>query len=174
MKSLPIKNTEDIERIKNAYKEKGSYGQLLLFLLAINTGLKFTDLLNLKVSNLQNKNYINLSRGITLILSDEIKELISMVSKGKNKSDYIFTSRRKEKISRFAIYKNFKGICAELNIYNTSVESWRKTFGYHHYKKYHDLFFLQWYFGQNFAEQAMEYIDIHEQMSKRFEQGLEL
>lgn len=174
LKTLPIKNLEDIERIKEKYREKEMYLDLLLFLLTINTGLKMADIFDLKVSQVKGKKYIQIAKGITFLLTDEMNELISIVTKGKDSNDFVFARRTKDKPSRYSYYKNFKDICAELNIYNFSVDSWRRTFGYHHYQKYHDLFFLQWYFGQNIAEQALDYIDVHEPMSSRFKQGLEL
>lgn len=172
--TLPIKNLEDVERIKNKYREKGLYLDLLMFLLVINTGLKMTTLYEMKVSQIKGKKYIPIAKGITFLLSEEMIELINIVTKDKEPSDLVFTRRNKDKASRYYYYVNFKDVCAELNIYNTSVESWRRTFGYHHFQKYHDLFFLQWYFNQNTAEQAMDFIDIKEPMSARFKEGLEL
>ena len=172
IKTLPIKNVEDIERIKQKYREKELYIDLLMFLLMINTGLKMTELSELKVNQLKGKKYFTVKKGITYNLNDEISELISIVCKDKEPSDLVFARRKKEKTSRYYYYVNFKDVCAELNIYNTSVDSWRRTFGYHHYQANKDLFFLQWYFNQNTAEQTMDYIDVHEPMGARFNQGL--
>ena len=171
IKALPIKKIEDIERIKDKYREKGLYYDLLLFLLTINTGVKPTALFNLNAKQLKYKKYLTVSKGITYKLNDEISELISIVCEGKKPTDLVF-ARQINKVSRYAYYVNFKDVCAELNIYNTSIDSWRRTFGYHHFLANKDLFFLQWYFNQNTAEQAMSYIDIHEPMSAGFKEGL--
>lgn len=172
IKTLPIKSVEDIERIKQKYREKGLYIDLLLFLLVINTGLKMTTLFETKVSQVKGKKYIQVAKGITYLLTDEIIDLISIVTKEKEMTDFVFTRRNKEKASRYYYYVNFKDVAAELGLYNISVDSWRRTFGYHHYQKHKDLFFLQWYFNQNTAELAMEYIDVKEPLSARFQQGL--
>ena len=174
LKTLPIKSLEDIERIKEKYREKELYQDLLMFLLVINTGLKMASVFELKVSQLRNKKYIPIAKGITFLLTEEMNELINIVTKDKEPTDLVFARRIKERASRYYYYTNFKIVCAELNIYNTSVDSWRRTFGFHHFQKYHDLFFLQWYFNQNTAEQTMDYIDVKEPMSSRFKQGLEL
>ena len=173
IKTFPIKNVEDIERIKQKYREKELYIDLLMFLLVINTGLKMTTLFDLKVSQIKGKKYIQVAKGITYLLTDEIIELVSIVTKEKEMTDFVFTRRNKTKASRYYYYVNFKDVSAELGLYNISVDSWRRTFGYHHYEKYHNLFFLQWYFNQNTAELAMDYIDIKESMSSRFQQGLD-
>jgi integrase len=172
IKNLPIKNVEDIERIKQKYREKELYIDLLMFLLVINTGLKMTTLFDMKVSQIKGKKYIQVAKGITYLLTDEIIELVSIVTKEKEMTDFVFTRRNKTKASRYYYYVNFKDIAAELALYNISVDSWRRTFGYHHYQQYKDLFFLQWYFNQNTAELAMDYIDVHEPMSAGFKQGL--
>ena len=166
IKVLPIKKVEDIERIKDKYREKG------LYLLTINTGVKPTALFNLNVKQLKYKKYLTVSKGITYKLNDEISELISIVCEGKKPTDLVFARQIMNNVSRYGYYVNFKDVCAELNIYNASVDSWRRTFGYHHFLAHKDLFFLQWYFNQNTAEQAMNYIDIHEPMSAGFKEGL--
>lgn len=56
IKTFPIKNAEDIERIKQKYREKELYIDLLMFLLVINTGLKMTTLFDMKVSQIKGKN----------------------------------------------------------------------------------------------------------------------
>ncbi len=171
-KVLPIKKVEDIERIKQKYREKGLYYDLLLFLLTINTGVKPTALFNLNVKQLRYKTYLTVSKGITYKLNDEISKLISIVCEGKKPTDLVFARQIMNKISRYGYYVKFKDICAELNIYNCSIDSWRRTFGYHHYLAHKDLFFLQWFFNQNTAEQTLNYIDIHEPMSAGFREGL--
>lgn len=55
LKTLPINNLEDIERIKEKYREKGFYLDLLMFLLVINTGLKMTNFYEMKDSQIKGK-----------------------------------------------------------------------------------------------------------------------
>lgn len=99
-------------------------------------------------------------------------DLISIVTKDKEPTDLAFSRKNKGKTSRYYFYVNFKDVAAELGLYSISVESWRRTFGYHHYMKYKDLLFLQWYFNQNTVEQTMDFIEINEPISSRFQQGL--
>ncbi len=172
IKTSPIKSVEDIERIKQKYREKELYLDLLMFLLVINTGLKMTTLFEMKVSQVKNKKYIQVAKGITYLLSDEMIDLISIVTKDKEPTDLAFSRKNKGKTSRYYFYVNFKDVAAELGLYSISVESWRRTFGYHHYMKYKDLLFLQWYFNQNTVEQTMDFIEINEPISSRFQQGL--
>lgn len=75
--SLPIKSIEEINLIKDWYKKKNQLRDLLMFELAINTGLDLVDLLNLKVKDVKDKLYISNGKQKTIPLNDEIRELIT-------------------------------------------------------------------------------------------------
>ena len=55
----PIRDKEKIEIVKRILKEHGSR-DYLLFLMRINNGLRISDILKLKVSDVKNKKYIEL------------------------------------------------------------------------------------------------------------------
>ena len=55
----PIRTIQDIECIKN-FLIKKKERDFLLFVLGINCGLRISDLLNLKVSDVKNKNFVEL------------------------------------------------------------------------------------------------------------------
>ena len=60
--SLPIKNKAEINSIKNLYKKKNQTSELLMFMLAINTGIDLIGLLNLKVKDVKDKLYLNIKK----------------------------------------------------------------------------------------------------------------
>ena len=53
----PIRSRETIESVKRILKEHGTR-DFLLFLMGINIGLRISDILKLKVSDVINKDYI--------------------------------------------------------------------------------------------------------------------
>lgn len=55
----PIRDKGKIERVKRILKENGSR-DYLLFLLGINSGLRISDILNLKVCDVKDKEYIEI------------------------------------------------------------------------------------------------------------------
>ena len=55
----PIRMLQDIERLK-AFLGNKKERDFLLFVLGINCGLRISDLLNLKVSDVKNKNFVEL------------------------------------------------------------------------------------------------------------------
>ena len=54
----PVRSVKDLEKIKNLLKlKKRDY---LLFCFGINTGLRISDILNLNVADVLNKDYITI------------------------------------------------------------------------------------------------------------------
>lgn len=171
--SSPIKSIEEINLIKDWYKKKNQLRDLLMFELAINTGLDLVDLLNLKVKDVKDKLYISNGKQKTIPLNDEIRELISQVIENKTLSDFLFANNNGDKIHRTSVFYAFKNVCAELGLGNKySIVSWRKTFAYHHYEKYKDLSYLMWLFNQHNANLALKFIDVEENMNLRFREGV--
>ncbi|KXS48513.1 MAG: integrase family protein, partial [Halanaerobium sp. T82-1] len=53
----PIRDKDKIEEIKNILRQQ-SYRNYILFVLGINTGLRISDMLKLKVEDVRNKSHI--------------------------------------------------------------------------------------------------------------------
>lgn len=171
--SSPIKSVEEINLIKDWYKKKNQLRDLLMFELAINTGLDLVALLDLKVKDVKNKLYISNGKQKSVPLNDEIRGLISQIAENKTLSEFLFTNNNNKKMNRTSVFYAFKAVCAELGLSDKySVVSWRKTFAYHHYEKYKDLSYLMWLFNQHNVNVAMKFIDVEENMNLRFKEGV--
>lgn len=169
----PIKNVEEINLIKNLYRIKNQIRDLLMFELAINTGLDLVELLNLRVKDVKDKCYLTGGKQKTFPLNLEIQKLIKQVVGNKKLSEYLFTNNSGNKLTRISVFYAFKSVCVELGLSNKySVASWRKTFAYHHYEKYKDLSYLMWLFNQHNANIALKFIDVEENMNLRFREGV--
>ena len=55
----PIRDREKIEKVKRILKEQGSR-DYLLFLLGINSGLRISDILKFKISDVRDRDYIEI------------------------------------------------------------------------------------------------------------------
>ena len=169
----PIKDIKIIEQIKELYKKKGAIRDLLLFTLAINTGINLLDLLKLNIGDVRGKFYLNFEEDKSIPISDEMKTLIDAVSEGRDDDDPLFVSIRGHRIERSYVFNSFKEICRELGILGKySVVSLRKTFAYHYYRKYRDLSYLQWLFNQSSIKLTLQFIDEYENMNLRFREGV--
>lgn len=170
-----IKSIKEINLIKNLYKKKLQIPELVMFTLAINTGIDLSELINLKVEDVKNKFYLLIAPKKSIPLDKNARKLIAKLLEGKQNSDLLFSNKKGKIMNRTTIFYSFKNICSELGLSeNYSVASWRKTFAYHYYKKYKDLSFLMWLFNQRSAEQALKFIGEAENMNLRFREGVKL
>ena len=179
MKTVAIEDKKIIENIKNEYRRRDWTRDLLLFVLSINTGAKLVYLLELKVSDVKDKEFLKIkdSTKVTRIypLNKETKELIKQYCEKRKKRDCLFASMRdiSKPIDRIEVFRKFKEVCFSLELSDRySVSSWRKTFGYHYYKEFKDLALLQWLYGQNSPEETLKYIgekeNINDRLNKEF------
>ncbi len=173
--SIPIKDIDMINKMKDLFLSKGELRGYLLFILSINTGINLKELLGLKVKDVKNKQYLKIGRNKSVPLNSDIQALIVKVVDGCKADDPLFKGRFGRPLDRTSTFYIFKAICTELGVEDKySVASWRKTFAYHYYQKYKDLSYLQWLFNQSTVEQTLKYIGIDENMNLRFRDGVAL
>ena len=189
--SKPIKDIETINKIKEMYIKKNKKRDLLLFLLAINTGLKLNDLLNLNVKDVKEKEYIEIKQELNnkdknkkqqkneIPVNKTIQKLIKEITNKRKPKEPLFISNFGGRLDRTLVYKTFKEIINELNLEKDekssySPSSWRKTFGYHYYQKYKDLSYLQYLFSQQTINETIRYIQISSPLPKYSARGVNL
>ena len=171
--SLPIKSIDEIELIKDLYRKKNQLQELLMFTLAINTGLGLVELLNLKVKDVKNRHYLSYGKQKSIPLNNEIMELVEKFTNDQKLSEFLFQNTKGKQIDRTWVFHNFKTHLEELGLKEKySVASWRKTFAYHYYDKYKDISYLMWLFNQNSVNIAFKFIDVDENMNLRFREGV--
>ena len=163
-----IKDKNDIEKIKNILII-GDYRNYLMFIIGINTGLRITQILSLKFSDLIDNEDNVISKidfnGIEYRINDCIKDALRnyiCVSGVENKNTFIFKSKKgSNPIERTQAYRILKNACREAGVnLNFGTHTLRKTFGYHFYKEYKDLKYLQKLFNHSSIKITMEYIGI--------------
>ena len=173
--SYPKKDIQTINLIKDFYRKKNQLRDLLLFTLAINTGLNLQDLLNLNVKDVRGKDSITLEKAKTIPLNDESCALIAEVSAQRDENEPLFITSRGKRLERSTVFRAFKEVCNELKLQKSfSAASWRKTFAYHYYQKYKDLSYLQWLFNQSNVNITFKFIDEQENMNLRYYAGINI
>ena len=144
-KSITVEPVRDLKAIKTISKLlAGKPRDLLLWTMGINNGLRASDLLRVKVSDVE-----NLKPGDTLPITESktgkpnilvinnvthkalVKYLQSVPS--LSSGDYLFKSRKKGKaLGSQAVGVLVKGWCAAVNLKgNYGAHTLRKTWGYH-------------------------------------------
>lgn len=163
----PIRTKEKIEDLKTELLRTG-YRNYMIFLFGINTGLRISDILNLKVIDVKGKNDIILKEKKTsktkrFPVNYSLQRELEKYVQGMKPTNYLFTSRKgsNKPIGRVQYYRILNecgrnvGIEGELGTHTL-----RKTFGYHHYKENKDVAILQQIFNHSWPSVTMRYIGI--------------
>lgn len=171
----PIRDPEQVRLLEERLGEaEGQRGQrmYLQLMLGIYLGLRISDLLKLKVSDLRGRDVLLVRETKTgkmnqLPLSDKIKRVLRQRLRDLPGDEYVLKSRQKDPdgkpkaISWKTAYNDIQamGKMARMDI-PLGCHSLRKTFGYHYYKQSGDIAFLMIWFNHSSAEVTKRYIGI--------------
>lgn len=185
----PIKAMDDIIRISEYLIQNERYRDNMLFILGINFGLRISDLLRLRFTNLINdsfafrdtfailekktKNTRRVRKNRYITINDAVIDAVTLYlehTPNVKLSDYMFRSESNRSTSNTPMHRNsadriLKGIAEDLGLGNKmSTHSLRKTFAYHQMvmsgNDPRKLLLLQKMFGHSSAAQTLDYIGI--------------
>ena len=171
----PIRDIEQIRDIKKFLSNWDSR-YYLMFMLGIRTGLRITDILELRVSDVRDSNkklktHIVIKENKTskrkrIKVHKELKQLLIEHVEGKLDNEFIIQSNMKDKfgetkpISRQRAWGVLKIAADFVGVDDLGCHSMRKTFGYHYYKKTKDIALLQNIFNHSSSAITLRYIGI--------------
>ena len=137
----PLRSKQEIAAFVN-YTRNGTHGErnALLILIGLNTGLRMSDILNLKVAQVRYQDVVQITEKKTkkrrLILLTRLRPQINHYIEDLPDSEYLFTNRQHQPLSVNAVYKLFQTIARKMNRADIGTHTLRKTFGYHYYRKH--------------------------------------
>lgn len=177
----PIRSKEKIEEIKAVLKENGTR-DLLLFSMGINTGLRISDLLKLKVIDVKGKTHVEIKEQKTgkvkrFPILGNLQSMLEEYTRNKDLSEYLFKSRNGENkpITRVQAYMILNDACRKCGIQDRiGMHSLRKTFSYHHYKQFQDVAMLQYLLNHSSPSITLRYIGIAQDNVEQTLQQFEL
>jgi integrase len=162
----PIRDYDQIVDMKWSLKTWCGERDYILFLLGINTGLRVTDLLNLKVKDIKRKKKITVKEGKTekprtihlANIYDELNDYIKTLEG----TEWLFPSRKGNlPITRIQAYRQLNKAAKMVDIEDgIGTHTMRKTFGYWHYKQFKDVAQLQTILNHSHPEITLKYIGI--------------
>lgn len=166
----PIRDLDTIYAIQNDLKSS-NFRNYLMFEIGIYIGIRISDILNIKVKDVKNKDNLTLREIKTN--KEKIMPIPSHLKKEINKyiddmklqdNDYIFKSRKKKikPITRVQAYNILKKIANKYKLENIGTHTLRKTFGYHFYKKTQDVALLMTIFNHSDPSITLRYIGIEQ------------
>jgi integrase len=163
----PIREKEVVNEIKEYLKET-SERNYILFLLGINTGLRISDILTLRVRDVEGW-YITIREKKTkkhkrIKMTNELKSALRRYIEDKPKHEYLIKSRKgkNKPITRGMAYIILNQVAREFEIEAIGTHSLRKTFGYHFYKQNKDVAVLQEIFNHADPKVTLRYIGINQ------------
>lgn len=166
----PIREKEKIEEIKSILLHQ-SYRNYFLFFFGINSGLRISDILPLRVIDVKNIHHFRIREKKTkkirkVRMTSTLKVEIEKYIKGKADSDFLFPSRQGNKaISRVMAWIIINDAARKVGIKDAiGTHTLRKTFGYHFYQKTKDVAMLQEIFGHSSPSITLRYIGINDDM----------
>lgn len=168
----PIRDKKVIAKFKSELLKKG-YRDYMLFVLGINTGLRISDILNLKVSDIKDKSHITIIEKKTgknkrFLINSMLRTEIDKYIDGMEDDAWLFPSRTGDKsISRVQAYRILNDVADKLGIEEIGTHTLRKTFGYWHYKQHKDIAILQDIFNHSAPSVTLRYIGINDDIKDK-------
>lgn len=165
----PLRTKEEIDDFKWALMYAGKMRDVILFSIGINTGLRVSDIVPLKVKDVRGKTHISLielktgkikKSRLSPILIDEIDRY----TKTMTSEDYLFPSQMSDSyITTTQAYRVMQKAAKVLEREDIGTHTMRKTFGYMYYKRTKDVAALQIIFNHSSPSITLKYIGITEE-----------
>lgn len=188
----PIKSLEDIDRISEYLINNGRYRDNMLFIVGINFGLRISDLLQLRFTQLINddftfkttfpvlekktRNTRKVQRNRYISINDAVVDAVTLYLQHNQckLDDFLFRSESNrgsnlnKPMSRMSADRILKGIAEDLHLdIKIATHSLRKSFAYHQMVMSNNdprkLLLLQKMFGHSSVAQTLDYIGITEE-----------
>ena len=145
------------------------------YFIGINCGLRVSDILALNVGDVKEKIFIKITEKKTgkpkkIPINNKLMSMFAEYTRGKPSDNPLFMTKFKNRLNRVTAYNIIKQACEESGLYDTfGTHTMRKTFGYHHYRKYKDVAMLQKIFNHSSPQITLRYIGIEQdQISKSY------
>lgn len=174
----PIKDPDQLDKLCEYLKNK-NYRDYVMFMIGVNTGLRISDILKLKVSDVKEKEFITTIEIKTgkkkkVIISLPLKRILTPFVEGKSDKEYLIRSNKKttsgmdKPLTRQAAYMIIRDAARAIGFTgNVGTHTMRKTFGYHYYKKYKNLARLQKIFNHREEHITLVYIGVDQETIDR-------
>ncbi|MBB6216643.1 integrase [Anaerosolibacter carboniphilus] len=169
----PIRDKDKIETMKNELLKLG-YKNYLLFVVGINTGLRISDILNLRVYHVRNRTHITIKEKKTgkekrFLINHQLRKDFEKYIFNMQDIEYIFQSRKGQNrpISRVQAYRILNKASDIVGLDEVGTHTLRKTFGYWHYQIYKDVAILQEIFNHSSPSVTLRYIGINQDIKDK-------
>lgn len=170
----PLRSNDEIKEMIMAIRrgDKGSpkrkelaQRDVMLFLFGINTGLRVSDIVRLKVEDVKGKSQLLVYEGKTkkkrLVNIANIQQDLDKYISGLDGKEYLFPSQKGGgPMTPTQAYRMLQSAGQWIGRDDVGTHTMRKTFGYHFYKQTKDVAMLQNIFNHSAPSITKRYIGI--------------
>lgn len=158
------------EFIKMLNTGKNSKRNTLLFKLGLTTGLRISDIVNIKLVDIKGKTEFELIEQKTnkkrkVYLHSILSDLTDYINTLEDTEEWLFPNSwdKSKHITSNQFYKILQKVAQELNLDYIGTHTMRKTFGYWYYKEYKDVATLMTIYNHSSPTITLRYIGITEE-----------
>ena len=168
----PIRDSKKIAAMKAQLHSIDNKYEFM-FNMGINTGLRVSDILALKVSDVIRKDHVSINEKKTgktkrFFLNSKMQKEIAKYIKDNNlcETDYLIQSRKGKNrpVGRVQAYRVLNNAADVLGLEEIGTHTMRKTFGYHYYQRTHDVAMLMDIFNHSAPSITLRYIGINDDL----------
>ncbi|MGJ4851413.1 tyrosine-type recombinase/integrase [Bacillota bacterium Meth-B3] len=165
-----IRNEEQLNRVFELVKGKGL--PELLFLCGMNFGLRISDMIDLKVGDVR-KSHVRrreqkTSKQTIILINPSVQRRLNVLLSGRKDDEPLLMSRQRSRatgqpkaITRQRGYQIVGKFCRMAGCdFPVGNHTLRKTFGYWHYQRFHDVVFLMRHFNHSDQNVTLRYIGV--------------
>ncbi|MFL0489214.1 site-specific integrase [Bacillus sp. 179-I 2A5 NHS] len=163
----PIRDSDQIQYIKEYLKEKNER-DYILFVVGINTGLRISDILKLKVGDLKGSHIsmreMKTGKQKRIEITSTLKRELRWYIEERKENEYLIKSRQGQNrpIGRSMAYKILRSAAEEFGLDEIGTHTLRKTFGYHLYKQTKNIALLMEIFNHSSERVTLRYIGVNQ------------
>ena len=166
----PIRERSKIEEIKSILKQKNERNYIM-FCIGIYTGLRISDILQLKVKDLKNQEYLRIWEQKTekenrILIHSQLKRDLKKYLENREDDEYIIKSQKgvNKPLQRDMAYKILRSSAKDLGMQEIGTHTLRKTFGYHFYMKTKNIALLMDLFNHSAQHITLRYIGVSQDL----------
>ncbi len=180
-------NTVEPIRDKAVVKDIHDYLKLrnnrdaLMFAMGVYTGLRISDILNLRIRDVRNKEYISIREKKTkkeklILINKYLRGQIDEYISDKKDFEYLFKSPKQlnKPISRQQAYNILTIAAKQFGIESVGCHTLRKTFGYLTYQKTKDVAMLMDIFNHSNPHTTLRYIGVNQDTKNKIYKEIDI
>lgn len=165
----PIRDRETVQDIGEYLKFKNERNYVM-WMTGTYSGLRVSDILELRVKDVYRKQYFNLREKKTrkqriFEINPILKRILNKYCEDRDPDEYLIKSRQggNHPITRDMAYKILRDAAEQFGIENIGTHTMRKTFGFHFYVQTKDVATLMTIFNHSDQSITLRYIGIEQQ-----------